>query len=142
MTRHKIQLWRCPNCGRKFVRTNQAHSCRRSRVENHFEFKNFRLSQTFEVLLAKLRNLGPLRIDAVRSSINLISKYHFGGVQVHRDHLTIGFLSQRTINDKRIQKAEKVGTQKFIHFVKIRTPDEVDKKLVKWLANAYHLQSQ
>jgi hypothetical protein len=142
MTKHKIQLWRCPNCGREFVKANQAHSCGRSSVESHFEFKDSQLSETFELLLANLKKLGPLRIDAVRSSINLISKYHFGGVQVHRDHLTIGFLSQRTINDKRIHRAEKVGAQKFIHFVKVRMPHEVDKKLMGWLANAYRLQSK
>ena len=141
MTKHKIRLWRCPSCGREFVKTNQAHSCRRSSVENHFEFKNFRLSETFEVLLAKLGKLGPLRIDAVRSSINLISKYHFGGVQVHRDHLTIGFLSKQTIIDRKIHRADKVGPQKFIHFVKIRGPHDVDKKLMNWLSKAYHLQA-
>ena len=91
--------------------------------------------------MTRLRKLGPLRIDAVKSSINLISKYHFGGVKVHRDHLTIGFLSSRTIKNKRIHRVEKIAPQKFVHYTKIRAARDVDRTLMSWLAKAYHLQA-
>ena len=141
MTKDKSRLWRCPNCGRDFVKRNQAHSCKRQSIESHFEFRDSRLSDVFELLLSRLRELGPLRIDAVESSINLISRYHFGGVKVQKDHLTIGFLSSRMISDKRIHRVEKVAPQKFVHFVKVRAANDIDNKLITWLAKAYHLQA-
>jgi hypothetical protein len=136
---HKARLWSCPNCGRKFTKRNQAHSCQAFTVDDHFHGKNPQLRQIYNVLLTNLKKLGPLRVDAVKSSINLISKYHFGGVKVYNDHLQIGFLSNETIIDDRIQRVEKLGPRKAGYHVKLSSPREVDDQLMAWLEKAYYL---
>jgi len=80
MAKHKSMLWECPTCGRKFAKKNQWHSCNPHTVSYHFQGKNPVLKETYEVLISKLQEFGQIRIDAVKSSINLINKYHFGGM--------------------------------------------------------------
>jgi hypothetical protein len=95
----------------------------------------------YELLIARLRKLGPLRVDAVKSSINLVSKHHFGGVSVKKDTLRLGFLSQEVLEDKRIVRTQRIGPKKFEHSVILRQPRDVDDILMSWLKKAYILQS-
>lgn len=78
--------WKCPKCGRAFAKTNQAHSCKSTSVASHFKGKNPELRELFDSLLAALRSAGPVHIDAVASSINLVSRHHFGGAKVRGNH--------------------------------------------------------
>ena len=66
---------------------NQWHSCLERTVDHHFRGKDPQVKQIYELLIARLRELGPLRVDAVKSSINLVSKYHFGGISVRKDYV-------------------------------------------------------
>ena len=142
MTPRRAKLWKCPDCGRNFVKKNQAHSCRAHTIDHHFRGKNPQRRQTYELLLARLREFGPLRVDAVQSSINLVSKYHFGGVSVRKNHLRLGFLSDGVIDDERVIKRQRQGPNKVSHWVVLRSPGDVDPKLMGWLRKAYILQSQ
>ena len=64
-------LWSCPVCGRRFVEANQAHSCRVHEFDDHFRGRDPRLRSIFESLRRSLERTGPLRLDAVESTINL-----------------------------------------------------------------------
>ena len=44
----------------------------------------------FDFLIRKLQKTGPLRIDAVKTSINLSSRHHFGGITVRRGIPALG----------------------------------------------------
>lgn len=90
--------WTCPDCHRQFARQRQWHSCQPQSLDVHFVNKDPALRPLFDLLIARLKKTGPLRVDAVKTSINLISRHHFGGVMVRRDHLRVGFLAQKPIN--------------------------------------------
>ncbi len=138
---HRAKLWKCPRCKRTFAKRNQWHSCLTHSVDHHFRGTDPRLRRTYALLIARLRKLGPLRVDAVQSSINLASKYHFGGVSVRRDHLRLGFLSDEPIDDERIIKTAKLGPRRVGHTVILRSPSDVDGRLMHWLKQAHTLQS-
>ncbi len=140
MTRQPT-LWKCPACGRRFAKRNQWHSCKAQSVKHHFRGKDPKLRETYDVLITRLRELGPLRIDAVKSGINLASKYHFGGVSVRQDYLRVGFLSDAVIVDERIVKRERLGPAKVGYGVILRAPNDVDEQLLGWFKRAYELQS-
>ena len=133
--------WSCPVCGREFARTRQAHSCRSRGVRDHFRGKDQRLAALFEKLKSELARRGPLRVDAVQSTINLASKYPFAGVSVRRDGLHIGFIADREIHDRRIIRAVRVGPARFSHFLRVRSPKELDARVLGWLAEAQALQA-
>ena len=140
MTRQHTKLWRCTHCGRKFAKRNQRHSCLAHTVEDHFRGKDPQIRQTYELLIARLREFGPLRVDAVKSSVNLVSKYHFGGLSVRSDYIRLGFLSDEVIEDERITRRQKQGPNKVSHWVRLRSPRDVDGRLMSWLKKAYTLQ--
>jgi len=78
----------------------------------------------------------------VKTSINLVSKYHFGGIHVRRDHLRVGFLSDRMIEESRIVRTQRLGPTTFGHSVILRGLVDVDERLMNWLKKSYTLQSR
>lgn len=134
-------LWTCPDCGRKFAKRNQWHSCRVRSVDDHLEGKNPQLRRTYDVLIANLEGFGPFRVDAVQTSINFISKHHFGGIVVQNSALRVGFMAGREIESARIVRVQRLGPNRVGHSVRLRSPDDIDEELLDWLREAYILQS-
>ena len=132
--------WHCPQCGREFRTRNQWHSCVSYTVEGHFEGKPPELREAFERLVGELRRLGPVRVDAVKTGINLAGRAHFGGVRVQTDRLRVGFLLGRQLDDPRILRTERLGPALVGHSVAVRSPANVDEQLLGWLAEAYALK--
>jgi len=134
-------LWGCPHCGRRFKRPNQAHSCQARNVDDHFHGRSPELRGLFDALRAKLERSGPLRVDAVKSTINLISTHHFGGIAVRRDHLRVGFILDHAIDAGRITRVERVGPRRFSHHIVLRSPADLDAEVLAWLAESQALQA-
>lgn len=110
-------------------------------MEGHFAGKPTWIHEAFERLLAALREQGQVRVDAVKSSINLASLSHFGGVRVSKSGMTVGFLLQHRIVHPRIARYEELGGRWIGHAVKITRPEDVDAELIRWLAEALALKS-
>ncbi len=133
--------WVCPTCRRRFARAKQWHSCKPQRIDVHFVDKDPKLRHLFDLLIHQLKKTGPLRVDAVKSSINLISRHHFGGVTVRREHLRVGFLAPQLIDSPRIAHHHTLGPNRVGHAVVISGKKDVDAELLRWLADAQRLQS-
>lgn len=129
-------LWRCPICGRLLSKPNSWHSHLSQSVNAHFEGKP-KQKKLFDALLVKLEEFEPMRVDAVKTSINLIAKHHFGGVRVQKDGLRLGFVLHRKLTSPRVIKSEWVGGDKYGHSVKLTRADELDAELMQWLKEAY-----
>lgn len=134
-------LWTCPLCGRRFAKPKQAHSGRVRTIDDQFRGKDPKLRSLFDALRRSLERSGPLRVDAVESTINLVSKHHFGGIAVRRKYLRVGFIADHEIHDERISRAERVGLHRVSHHVTVRSLDDVDAQLLGWLADAQAMQA-
>jgi hypothetical protein len=137
----KASGWICPTCRRRFARAKQWHSCEPQSIDFHFVDRDPALRSLFDFLIRKLQKTGPLRIDAVKTSINLISRRHFGGITVRRGHLRLGFLARRPIDSARIVRREILGPNRVGHVVVVSSKNDVDAELLEWLSDAQHLQS-
>ena len=143
-TKHAAALasdWICPTCGRQFTRAKQWHSCKARSIDAHFNGRDPVLRRLFDLLIRRLKKTGPLRIDAVQTSINLISRHHFGGIAVRRGYLRVGFLAGRRIDAARIVHRQVLGPHRVGHSVVIRNKRDIDAELLQWLAAAQRLQS-
>lgn len=87
----------------------------------------------FRTLIERLEKSGPLRVDAVKTSIHLVSRHHFGG--------SIGFLAPRAIESERIARIEVLGPRRVAHHVVVRRAADIDKELLSWLKIARDMQS-
>ncbi len=135
-------LWRCPRCGRQFTKAHQWHSCRIRSIDEHFRGKDKRLRSILDAMRSALERSGPLRIDAVESSINLVSVHHFGGVQVRSDYLRVGFILDHLIDHERIVHSQRIGPRRVAHHVQLHSVDDVDAELLAWLAAAQAMQAR
>jgi hypothetical protein len=133
-------LWECPKCGREFSKEGQWHSCSTYTIHNHFKGKLDYLRQTFDYLIAKLRESVPLRIDSVKSAINLGATSHFGMIYVQKNSIKLEFLLDKKINDNRILRCKKVADNTFFYVIKLINKEDIDDKLLSWLVEAYSLK--
>ena len=129
-------LWRCPICGRLLSKPNQWHSHLSQSVDAHFQGKSDQ-KKLFDALLTKLENFGPVRVDAVKTSINLIARHHFGGVKVLKDSLRLSFVVHRQLTSQRIIGTEWLGGDKYGYSVKLTGEADIDDELIGWLKEAY-----
>ena len=134
-------FWTCPVCKRKFAKRRQWHSCLAQDFEVHFRGKNPNLRKLYDLLIRRLRESGPLRVDAVKTSINLISRHHFGGIGVRSNYLRVGFLAEEPIHHPRIVHSQRLGPNRVGQSVILRSADDIDDTLLVWLRNAQTLQS-
>ena len=135
------QLWRCPACHREFVKPNQWHSCATRALDEHFKGRDPHLRQVFDALVSKLRKIGPVKVDPVKTSINLTSGRHLGAVTVRGTYLRVGFYSAKRIVDPRIVHFERLGPERFGHSVVLESAEEIDDQLMAWLAAAYAMRA-
>ena len=129
-------LWRCPVCGRLLSKPNQWHSHLSQSVDAHFQGKSDQKA-LFDALLAKLEDFGPVRVDAVKTSINLIANHHFGAVTVLKEGLRLGFVVHRPLASPRILRTEPLGGNKYGYTVKLNNVADIDAELLAWLKEAY-----
>ena len=135
--------WKCPTCGREFAKSKQYHSCQVHTVDEHFRGKDPERRQTYDVLVKRLREFGPVRVDAVKSMIHFFaSKSCFGGVTVKKNHLRMGFVCDTEIKDERIMTTQRIGPNRVAHSVKLSSSTDVDKRLITLVKRAYTLQSR
>ena len=135
------QLWKCPECGREFRRAKQWHSCAAKGLAEHFRGRDPHLRGVFDMLVSKLRKLGPVKVDPVKTSINLTAGRHFAGVTVRGTFLRVGFFAPKRIVDPRIVHVERVGPNLFGHSVVVESIADVDGQLLAWLADAYSMRT-
>ena len=134
------QLWKCPECGREFGRAKQWHSCAAKGLDEHFRGRDPHLRGVFDLLVSKLRKLGPVKVDPVKTSINLTAGRHFAGVTVRGTFLRVGFFAPKRIVDSRIVHVERLGPDLFGHSVVVETAADLDGQLMRWLADAYSMR--
>ena len=133
--------WTCPTCRRQFSKAQQWHSCQVKNLEEHFRGRDPILREIFDELVASLRKLGPLKVDPVKTSINLVARNHIGAVTVRGTFLRLGFLADRRIADSRIVHIERLGDEKFGHSVILESVEDLDDVVMGWLAAAYRSRS-
>lgn len=100
------------------------------------------MRRVFDALVRRLERSGPLRIDAVESTVNLVSHHHFAGICVRSEYLRVGFILDHEIVDKRIARRQRIGPRRVGHHVQVRSLEDVDAQLLGWLAEAQAMQAR
>jgi len=109
-------------------------------IDAHVAGRDPALRRAFDALVAALKTRGPLRVDAVPTSINLASTHHFGGVKVGRDHLRVGFLAAAPIEAPEIVRRQPIGPRRILHTVIVRSARDLTADVRRWLGEAQRLQ--
>ncbi|MBL0340711.1 MAG: hypothetical protein IPP71_07215 [Bacteroidetes bacterium] len=129
-------LWKCPKCGRQFMRKNQSHSCRMYPLEQHFLSKEGG-KILYQKLCEKIKDkVGPFKIESLECCIQFVSTFTFTAVKIFKDKIQLDFSLNHPIKNKRIKKLVKLSAHRLLYFVEIKSEEEIDTELITWIKEA------
>ncbi|MEO8397605.1 MAG: DUF5655 domain-containing protein [Chloroflexota bacterium] len=108
-------------------------------IADHFEGKDPVVTAIYTRLLDSLRQFGQVSESPKKTSIHLDKASGFAGVNTRKNYLLLNFRTSSKIDSPRIDKIEQHSAKRFMHTVKLQTPDEIDAELLGWLKSAYEL---
>jgi hypothetical protein len=108
-------------------------------VAQHFDGKHKDVRATFDRLLAIAREWGEIRLDAKKTSINLVhNETPFASVATRKDALILTLRSEEDVRSSRISK-HKHGASGWNLEIKLVRPQEVDHELQQWIRASFLL---
>ena len=135
-------MWTCSNCGRIFGKANQPHSCRKIPLEQHFKNKD-KAKELFSILVSQINNkIGKCKIISIPCCVHLFGKYDFLAILPKKDRLEIRFALNRIIDSPRLKQSVAVSSKYFKNCIDIKTKEEINSELIKWLDEAYNLKDK
>jgi hypothetical protein len=135
-------LWRCPECGHRFVTANIWHSCGRYRIDDHFVGKDPVVREVFDRLHEVARGFGPVNVYAQKASIVFQVRVRFARVMPRKRWLDGHFWLKRQVSHPRLTKVEHLLRNDWIHWFRITDPAQIDAKFVKLLRESYEIGQQ
>ena len=110
-------------------------------VEDHFINKNPVVTAIYKRIIAECQQFGQVKQVAKKTSIHLDAKAGFAGVYTRKNYLLLKIHTDFEIDSERIEKSERISTNRFKHTVKLTDPIDVDQQICHWLKAAYELKS-
>ena len=95
----------------------------------------------FDRIVGHLSKLGSVRMDAVKTSINLAAKSHFAGVTPLKNSINISFIYDKDLDDPRIVNTIKLSDSSYAYRIKLISVEDIDDQFLGWLEYAYNLKS-
>jgi hypothetical protein len=133
-------MWTCPNCRRKFERQNQSHSCKPFPLPEHFKGKE-EAKALYAVLRRETeRRVGKLEVESLACCIHFVSTFTFAAVRVFASRLLVDFSLPHPVKHPRIEKCIKMSAHRYLCFVEVAAPGDVDEELLEWLREAHDIR--
>lgn len=134
---HK-KLWKCHQCGREFERQGQSHSCKLLPLAQHFENKpqGKLLYEKFKSAIKQ--QIGSFKIESSECCIHFVSTFTFATAKIFKDKIETHFGLYRKIKSKRMNQCIQLSANRYLYYVTITAPDEIDDTLMEWIAEAEH----
>jgi len=132
-------MWTCPECGRIFGKVKQPHSCRQISPEQHFKNKE-KAKVLFDYLFKQITSeIGECKIISLPCCIHIFGRNDFLAVLPKKDRLEIRFGLNRKLDTPGLRQCVPVSAKIFKNCLDITEKEEINKELIGWLSEAYHL---
>lgn len=134
-------MWVCPQCGKEFKNTNQWHSCARLDVGVHLANKPPRILAIYDKLVAEVERFGDVRIEAVKTAIQIRTSSTFLSVKVKRNHVEVEFQLASKVDRYPVYRNFQISKNRFLHSAVLEDPDDLDAGMIDMLREAYDLSN-
>jgi len=133
--------WSCPVCNKKFAKDNQSHICENIDPELLFSGKDEDVYMLYMMLIEKICEKLETNVTATKNAIVLYASSHrsFFVMAPKRKFLEVWFSLDYKLDDPAVAKVIQASKAKFVHFVKIKEPQQINRKLLSYIAKAYKL---
>jgi hypothetical protein len=108
-------------------------------LESHFMNKEPNVRAVFAKLLESISDYGVFSVNPVKHAILLTAASHFLAIKPKKHWIDIEFVLPYEENTFPIHRVVQAQKQKWAHFIRLESPEEVDKTLLGWLREAYEL---
>jgi hypothetical protein len=129
--------WICPNCSRSFKNPNQPHSCIVTGIDDHFKRKDIMVRDIFDKLYKHVSKFGNVKFNPTKHAIIVSSKSTFLAIKPRKTILDIEFLLEDEMEVYPVHKIFRVSKNRVAHFIHLETAEQVDKKLISLIKQAY-----
>lgn len=135
--------WSCPVCHKTFAKENQSHMCENIDPELLFSGKGEDVYMLYLMLIDKVTQKVETGITATKRAIVLYASSHrsFFVIAPKQKFLEVWFSLNSRVEDPMISKVIQSSKTKYVHFVKIREPQQINRKLLSFISKAYKLVS-
>jgi hypothetical protein len=132
-------LWRCSNCGRRFVTRNMWHSCSNHSLDSHFRGCQPAVRDVFDHTLRFLRSLGPVTVIPQATRISFQARVRFATAVVRRKWLECGVWLKRKVDDSSFRRVDHYGRNDWVYRYRLSVPSDLTESLRSYLAEAYEV---
>ena len=139
----RASLWRCPVCGQRFVTRNMPHSCEVPVARRVLRGRQARARDLFDRFVAAVRGNGEVTVNVTKSRVALQVADALRGSSGRarttwwRASSTPAPIRERSSDPRRVRAAVLLRTP-----VQLRSAEDIDAELARWLAQAYQVGAQ
>ena len=130
-------LWKCPQCGHRFVTKNMWHSCGSHRLRDHFRGKDPAVRRLFETFRMIVRECGPVTIYAQKTRIVFQGTVRFAGAMPRKRWLDVALWLTQRHDHPALHKIEFIPLNAYSHHFRIRSSSEFDAAFRRLVRDAY-----
>ena len=130
-------LWVCPKCGARLVTRNLWHSCGRFTLEDLFNDAQPGVLRIARKYVQMLRSLGDVQVIPQKTRLVCVARVRFAGLYPRKSGFRVAFALRRRLNSRRIVKTIDYGPRWQMHFVDVKSDEDLDKELRTWLQEAH-----
>ena len=135
-------MWTCPKCGRSFASRNQWHSCVRYSLEYHLQGRPPHAVEIYRTFEREVKRCGPVTVAPVKTGIGFQAHVMFAAVAVRNYGIMGQLLLPKRVENRRFYRIESHRPQRYSHYLRIESVDEIDADLKRWIADAYKAGEQ
>jgi hypothetical protein len=129
--------WTCPRCDCEFGNARQAHVCVPGcTVDDVFAERPPEQRLVYDALLDRLRGEGQVHEDAVSVGVFLKTARKFAELRPMARALSLELVLPRVIDDPRVMRRVPLSAGRFVHVIRLTSPDQVDADIRAWLSEA------
>jgi len=139
MSAKRRPMWKCRNCGRRFARPNQAHSCQVVPLRAHLAKAPPAVRCIYHAVMRALRACGPVQVAPTKTGINLLSRTSLGGMSLHKSYVNLGLVLTYRLDDRRVAGVLQISPRSFAHRLRLQSVADVDATVRRWLREAYQV---
>lgn len=135
-------MWRCEKCGREFANRNQAHSCGRYALDDHFKGKPAAVRALFDEIVSTLQKIGHARILPEKTRIAFQVRMSFAQVTPRTNWLDGHVVLARRLEHPRFRSIHTISPRNHVHTFRLSSREDIDDDFRAWLAEAYMVGEQ
>ena len=137
MSSDERPIWICPKCGARLVSRNLWHSCGTYTLEALFDGAEPGVLETARAFVAVLETLGEVQVIPQKTRLVCVARVRFAGLSPRKSGFVVSFALRRRLDSPRIWKIEDYGPGWQAHLVRIRSIDDLDEELARWLQESH-----